>query len=217
MSHHTLLSSHFRLDSLLYAMIVIYESDHAQVVLVPTGVNSLTHGLRLCLSLAERDVLAPCTIDSGAVYVVMDILSISAAVRHDLKGCDAVFQNPYLQLSAIVATQVLFLDINDNLVFTQGRRKPHLDFRDISQILSYACHPVGIVGGWSTVDETYGLILQVPVVIVLVAQIGGKTYDGGCAFESKGTSMNSHRYETVTAAFLQLFNNFRPVGQLGQR
>ena len=45
-------------------------------------------------------------------------------------------------------------------------------------------HPVGIVHSAMTVDETHRLIFQRPVVIVLVAQVGGQSRGGGITLES---------------------------------
>ena len=54
------------------------------------------------------------------------------------------------------------------------------------------------------IDESHGLVFQLPVVIVLITKVCGKTYSTGVALESQRTTMNANSNDAVVISLLQL-------------
>ena len=88
--------SYFFLDGLFYAVVVIYKGYDAELRGVPLAVDGLMKRLGEGSACTNCDVVAPCAIDGGAEYMVVHVVLICRTIGHELRGNNAIFDDPYL-------------------------------------------------------------------------------------------------------------------------
>ena len=82
------------------ALVVVEEGDDGEVVDFPFGRDfQRVVSCDGMLTFLYRHLLAPCTIESGAEDVLMEIRIVASAIRHQLERRYVVFDDPQLQVS----------------------------------------------------------------------------------------------------------------------
>ena len=145
--------------------------------------------------------------------MVVHIVGIGGAVRHQLHGGDAVLQHPYLQFAVdgAVDGRCRDADVEGMAALCRGRGRQR-ERGGLGQLLLDGGCPLGVVDRCMAVHQSDGLVFQVPVVIVFVARLRRQSEGRGVALEAQRSAVDADGNDGRVAVGLhQLVDDLRAL------
>ena len=186
------------LDGLFYAVVVIYKGYNTEFRGIPLTVNGLMKRLGEGSAGTNCYVVAPCAIDGSAKYVVVYIVLVCRTVWHELRGYNAILDNPYLQFATDSVLLTAFRNGDVYLCSVQRGLYQHLYVSSALHFIPYKSYPVvgNVVDCTMPTDQSCGLRFSIPVTKIFLACLCGQSVGYRLRFP-----VDANRNKTVSVGF----------------